>query len=264
MLTLDRISKTFDPGTAGEKKVLENFSLHLDRGEFVTVIGSNGAGKSTIINAVSGAFYVDSGRIELDGQDITFMKDYRRAHFIGRLFQDPMQGTAPSMSVEENLSLAFIRNDEHVSPFGLSVREKKYLRDRVATLELGLENRMNARVGTLSGGQRQALTLLMATLVTPKLLMLDEHTAALDPATAEKVLALTKSIVAENRLTCMMITHNISSALALGSRTIMMDNGRILFDLRGEERAHMTVPALLDRFKEAVRKNLDNDRMLLS
>ena len=264
MLTLDRISKTFDPGTADEKKVLENFSLHLDRGEFVTVIGSNGAGKSTIINAVSGAFYVDSGRIELDGQDITFMKDYRRAHFIGRLFQDPMQGTAPSMSVEENLSLAFIRNDEHVSPFGLSAREKKYLRDRVATLELGLENRMNARVGTLSGGQRQALTLLMATLVTPKLLMLDEHTAALDPATAEKVLALTKSIVAENRLTCMMITHNISSALALGSRTIMMDNGRILFDLRGEERAHMTVPALLDRFKEAVRKNLDNDRMLLS
>lgn len=264
MLTLDRISKTFDPGTAGEKKVLENFSLHLDRGEFVTVIGSNGAGKSTIINAVSGAFYVDSGRIALDGQDITFMKDYRRAHFIGRLFQDPMQGTAPSMSVEENLSLAFIRNDEHVSPFGLSAREKKYLRDRVATLELGLENRMNARVGTLSGGQRQALTLLMATLVTPKLLMLDEHTAALDPATAEKVLALTKSIVAENRLTCMMITHNISSALALGSRTIMMDNGRILFDLRGEERAHMTVPALLDRFKEAVRKNLDNDRMLLS
>ena len=264
MLTLDRISKTFDPGTAGEKKVLENFSLHLDRGEFVTVIGSNGAGKSTIINAVSGAFYVDSGRIELDGRDITFMKDYRRAHFIGRLFQDPMQGTAPSMSVEENLSLAFIRNDEHVSPFGLSAREKKYLRDRVATLELGLENRMNARVGTLSGGQRQALTLLMATLVTPKLLMLDEHTAALDPATAEKVLALTKSIVAEHRLTCMMITHNISSALALGSRTIMMDNGRILFDLRGEERAHMTVPALLDRFKEAVRKNLDNDRMLLS
>ena len=264
MLTLDRISKTFDPGTAGEKKVLENFSLHLDRGEFVTVIGSNGAGKSTIINAVSGAFYVDSGRIELDGRDITFMKDYRRAHFIGRLFQDPMQGTAPSMSVEENLSLAFIRNDEHVSPFGLSAREKKYLRDRVATLELGLENRMNARVGTLSGGQRQALTLLMATLVTPKLLMLDEHTAALDPATAEKVLALTKSIVAENRLNCMMITHNISSALALGSRTIMMDNGRILFDLRGEERAHMTVPALLDRFKEAVRKNLDNDRMVLS
>ena len=264
MLTLDKISKTFDPGTAGEKKVLEDFSLHLDRGEFVTVIGSNGAGKSTIINAVSGAFYVDSGRIMLDGQDVTFMKDYRRAHFIGRLFQDPMQGTAPSMSVEENLSLAFIRNDEHVSPFGLSALEKKYLRDRVATLGLGLENRMNARVGTLSGGQRQALTLLMATLVTPKLLMLDEHTAALDPATAEKVLALTKSIVAENKLTCMMITHNISSALALGSRTIMMDNGRILFDLRGEERARMTVPALLDRFKEAVQKNLDNDRMLLS
>ncbi len=264
MLTLDKICKTFAPGTASEKKVLENFCLHLDPGEFVTIIGSNGAGKSTVMNAVSGAFYIDSGRIILDGHDITFEKDYRRAHFIGRLFQDPMQGTAPSMSVEENLTLAFMRNSARVSPFGLSAKQKIYLRDRVAALGLGLEDRMQSRVGTLSGGQRQALTLLMATLVTPRLLLLDEHTAALDPATAEKVLQLTKDIVAEHNLTCMMITHNIGSALALGTRTLMMDNGRIVFDLRGEERRAMTVARLLDRFKTAVQKNLDNDRMLLS
>ena len=263
MLTLDRICKTFAPGTASEKKVLENFSLHLDRGEFVTVIGSNGAGKSTVMNAISGSFFVDSGHIILDGQDITFMKDYKRAHFIGRLFQDPMQGTAPSMSVEENLALAFIRNDSSVSPFGLSSRDKAYLRSRVAELGLGLEDRMASPVGLLSGGQRQALTLLMATLVTPRLLLLDEHTAALDPATAEKVLDLTKRIAAEHSLTCMMITHNIASALSLGTRTIMMDSGRILFDLKGQERRDMTVPQLLDRFRDALNKNLDNDRMLL-
>ena len=263
MLTLDRICKTFAPGTASEKKVLENFSLHLDRGEFVTVIGSNGAGKSTVMNAISGSFFVDSGHIILDGQDITFMKDYKRAHFIGRLFQDPMQGTAPSMSVEENLALAFIRNDSRVSPFGLSSRDRAYLRSRVAELGLGLEDRMASPVGLLSGGQRQALTLLMATLVTPRLLLLDEHTAALDPATAEKVLDLTKRIAAEHSLTCMMITHNIASALSLGTRTIMMDSGRILFDLKGQERRDMTVPQLLDRFRDALNKNLDNDRMLL-
>ncbi|MDY3869381.1 MAG: ATP-binding cassette domain-containing protein [Pyramidobacter sp.] len=264
MLTLHAISKTFDPGTASEKKVLDNFSLHLDKGEFVTLIGSNGAGKSTVMNAVSGSFYVDSGQILLDGQDITYMRDYKRAHFIGRLFQDPMQGTAPSMTVEENLSLAYLRNAHGVSPFGLSARDRARLRDYAASLELGLENRMGARVGLLSGGQRQALTLLMATIVTPRLLLLDEHTAALDPATAEKVLALTQKIVAENNITCMMITHNICSALELGSRTIMMDNGRIVFDIQGQERAEMTVSALLERFKTAVQKNLDNDRMLLS
>ncbi|MGI6076290.1 MAG: ABC transporter ATP-binding protein [Pyramidobacter sp.] len=264
MLTLDKICKTFDPGTVSEKEVLKDFSLHLDRGEFVTLIGSNGAGKSTVFNAISGNFYVDSGHILLDGQDITFQKDYRRAHSIGRLFQDPMQGTAPSMSVEENLALSYLRNTGKVSPFGLRSSERKYLRDRVAELGLGLEDRMKSRVGTLSGGQRQALTLLMATLVTPKLLLLDEHTAALDPATAEIVLELTKNIVAKNRLTCMMITHNISSALTLGSRTIMMDRGRIVFDLKGTERRNMTVEDLLSRFKNALHKNLDNDRMLLS
>lgn len=264
MLTLDNICKTFDPGTVSEKEVLKNFSLHLDRGEFVTLIGSNGAGKSTVFNAVSGSFFVDAGHIVLDGRDITFEKDYRRAHSIGRLFQDPMQGTAPSMSVEENLALSYLRNTGKVSPFGLRASEKKYLRDRVAALGLGLENRMKSRVGTLSGGQRQALTLLMATLVTPKLLLLDEHTAALDPATAEIVLNLTKSIVEKNGITCMMITHNISSALTVGSRTIMMDRGLIVFDLKGEERRKTTVEDLLCRFKRALHKSLDNDRMLLS
>ena len=264
MLTLDRISKTFDPGAASEKKVLEKFSLHLDAGEFMTIIGSNGAGKSTVLNAISGSFYIDSGHIILDGKEITFTPDYKRAHTIGRLFQDPMQGTAPTMSVEENLTLAYMRNAKNVSPFGLTSKQKAYIRDRVADLGLGLEDRMDTRVGTLSGGQRQALTLLMATLVMPKLLLLDEHTAALDPATAEKVIELTKRIVAENDLTCMMITHNISQALELGTRTIMMDNGNVVFDLKGEERKHMTVRELLMRFKEAVKKNLDNDRMLLS
>lgn len=264
MLTLKNICKTFDPGTASEKKILRNFNLHLDEGEFVTLIGSNGAGKSTVLNAISGSFYVDSGKIFLAGHDITYMKDYRRAHYIGRLFQDPMQGTAPSMTVEENLSLAYMRNVAEVSAFGLKAKDRAYLRDRLSELGLGLENRMNERVGLLSGGQRQALTLLMATLVLPKLLLLDEHTAALDPATAEKVLALTKRIVAENHLTCLMITHNISSALELGSRTIMMNDGQIIFDLQGEERAATTVASILERFKAAMQKNLDNDRMLLS
>lgn len=264
MLTLDHISKTFDPGTVTEKKVLDDFSLHLDRGDFITVIGTNGAGKSTIMNAISGSFGIDSGHITLDGEDITYMPDYERAHHIGRLFQDPMQGTAPSMTVMENLSLAFLRNASSVSPFGLRRDQKKLLRDRTAMLGLGLEDRMNTRVGLLSGGQRQALTLLMATLVTPKLLLLDEHTAALDPATAEKVLELTKKVVAENGITCMMITHNIASALELGNRTIMMDAGRIVFDLKGTERDGMTVPALLKKFKEASAHGLNNDRMLLS
>lgn len=264
MLTLEKISKTFDPGAASEKKVLENFSLHLDPGEFLTLIGSNGAGKTTVLNAISGTFYVDSGHIYLAGKDITFTPDYKRSHSIGRLFQDPMQGTAPSMSVEENLTLAYMRNAKNASPFGLTPKQRAYLRDRIADLGLGLEDRMGTRVGTLSGGQRQALTLLMATLVTPKILLLDEHTAALDPATAEKVIALTQKIVDENKLTCMMITHNISSALELGTRTIMMDNGRIVFDIKGEERKHMTVRDLLLRFKDAVKRNLDNDRMLLS
>ena len=263
MLTLKSISKTFNPHTVNEKKALDRFSLHLDPGEFGTVIGSNGAGKSTVMNAVAGVFLVDAGQILLDGEDITFMKDYRRARQIGRLFQDPLSGTAPSMTIEENLSLAYLRTAEHVSPFGLSAKDRAYLRERLAALGLGLEDRLSTRVGLLSGGQRQALTLLMATLIPPKVLLLDEHTAALDPATAEKVLALTRRIVAENHITCMMITHNMRSSLEMGTRTIMMDAGRIILDITGEERRRMTVPGLLERFRAAAERELDNDRMML-
>ncbi|HWP50793.1 MAG TPA: ATP-binding cassette domain-containing protein [Clostridia bacterium] len=263
MLTLKNISKTFNPKTVNEKKALDHFNLHLDKGEFLTVIGSNGAGKSTVMNAVAGIFLIDSGHILLDGEDITFKKDYRRAQSIGRLFQDPLSGTAPSMSIEENLSLAYMRTITHISPFGLNAKERRYLRERLATLDLGLENRLSSPVGLLSGGQRQALTLLMATLNTPKLLLLDEHTAALDPATAEKVLQLTRSIVAENHITCVMITHNMRSSLDLGSRTIMMDSGKIILDIAGEERKNMSVNGLLERFRKAAAKDLDNDRMLL-
>lgn len=263
MLKIQNISKVFDPGTVNEKKVLERFSLHLTPGEFVTVIGSNGAGKSTVLNAISGTFFVDSGHILLDGEDITFKKDYLRAHSIGRLFQNPLSGTAPHMTIAENLSLAYLRNAHDASAFGLTSKERGYLRDRLTALDLGLENRLDTQVGLLSGGQRQALTLLMATLVTPKILLLDEHTAALDPATAEKVLELTRRIVADNRITCLMVTHNIHQALELGSRTIMMDAGRIVFDLSGEERVHTTVPQLLERFKASLHRELDSDRMLL-
>lgn len=263
MLTLKNVTKTFNPKTVNEKKALDRFNLYLDQGEFLTVIGSNGAGKSTVMNAIAGMFLIDSGRILLDGEDITFKKDYRRAQSIGRLFQDPLAGTAPGMTIEENLSLAYMRTAAHTSPFGLTAKDRRYLRERLATLDLGLEDRLSSPVGLLSGGQRQALTLLMATLVTPKLLLLDEHTAALDPATAEKVLQLTRGIVAENRITCMMITHNMRSSLALGSRTIMMDAGKIILDITGEERKNMTVNGLLERFRAAASQELDNDRMLL-
>lgn len=263
MLTLKNVCKTFNPKTVNEKKALDDFNLHLGEGEFLTVIGSNGAGKSTVLNAVAGIFLIDSGHILLDGEDITFKKDYLRAQSIGRLFQDPLSGTAPNMTIEENLSLAYMRTAEHTSPFGLTSKDRSYLRERLATLGLGLEDRLSSLVGLLSGGQRQALTLLMATLITPKLLLLDEHTAALDPATAEKVLGLTRNIVAENNITCMMITHNMRSSLELGSRTIMMDSGKIILDIAGEERKSMTVNGLLKRFRTAAAKDLDNDRMLL-
>lgn len=263
MLTLKNVTKTFNPKTVNEKKALDHFNLHLNKGEFLTVIGSNGAGKSTVMNAIAGAFLIDSGHIILDGEDITFKKDYRRAQSVGRLFQDPLSGTAPSMTIEENLALAYMRTAANISPFGLTAKDRRYLRERLATLDLGLENRLSSPVGLLSGGQRQALTLLMATLITPKLLLLDEHTAALDPATAEKVLQLTRSIVAENNITCMMITHNMRSSLDLGTRTIMMDSGRIILDITGDERKNMTVNGLLERFRIAAAKDLDNDRMLL-
>ena len=263
MLTLKSISKTFNPHTVNEKKALDRFSLHLDPGEFVTVIGSNGAGKSTVMNAVAGVFLVDAGQILLDGEDITFMKDYRRARQIGRLFQDPLSGTAPSMTIEENLSLAYLRTAEHVSPFGLSAKDRAYLRERLAALGLGLEDRLSTRVGLLSGGQRQALTLLMATLKKPKLLLLDEHTAALDPRTAAKVLQLSRQIVEENHLMTMMVTHNMKDAIAYGNRLIMMHEGRVILDIKGEQKKHLTVEMLLEQFARASGDEFVNDRALL-
>ena len=262
MLQISHISKTFNPGTVNEKKALNGIDLHLDAGDFVTILGSNGAGKSTLFGAIAGSFVVDEGTIRLDGQNITSLPDYKRSKFIGRLFQDPLKGTAPSMTIEENLALAYLRASEKRSPFSVvTAKDRAGFREKLAQLELGLEDRMDHPVGLLSGGQRQALTLLMATLVTPKLLLLDEHTAALDPATAEKVLALTKKIVAENHITCLMITHNIPSALSLGNRTIMMNNGRIALELAGAERENMTTEQLLKVFHE---QGVSNDRILLS
>lgn len=265
MLTLTNITKTFNPGTLNEKKALRGIDLHLDAGDFAAIVGSNGAGKSTLFNAIAGNFFTDTGRIELDGRDITFEKEHRRSREIGRLFQDPLRGTAPHMTIEENLALAYLRAAKVGSGFSrISAKERSLFRERLAQLGLGLEDRMKQPVGLLSGGQRQALTLLMATLVTPKLLLLDEHTAALDPATAEKVLALTTSIVAERKLTCLMITHNMHSALELGNRTLMMDDGRIVLDVKGEERAKMTVEDLLAAFSKNAGRAMENDRILLS
>ena len=265
MLTLTNISKTFNPGTVNEKKALSNVSLHLAPGDFVTVLGSNGAGKSTLFNAIAGSFPVDEGAIVLDGRDITRQPDYKRSKFIGRLFQDPLRGTAPNMTIEENLALAYLRASEKRSPFSMvTSADRKDFRERLAQLELGLEDRMTQPVGLLSGGQRQALTLLMATLVTPKLLLLDEHTAALDPATAEKVLALTRQIVKDNGITCLMITHSIPSALELGNRTIMMNDGRIVLELAGQQREGLTTAELLELFRSHANKGLETDRILLS
>lgn len=261
MLTLSHISKTFNPGTVNAKTALNDLSFHADKGDFVTIIGANGAGKSTLFNAISGSFMTDSGRISLDGKDITLMPEFKRARQIGRLFQDPMRGSAPGMSIEENLSLAAGHGGWMSS---ISKKDKANFREKLALLGMGLEDRMKQPVGLLSGGQRQALTLMMATFNPPKVLLLDEHTAALDPGTAEKVLAITKQIVEENGLTCLMITHNMQSALDLGNRTIMMNNGRIVYDVSGDERKSLAVSDLLLKFKESVGKELDNDRMLLS
>ena len=231
----------------------------------MTIIGSNGAGKSTLFNAIAGSFYVDDGFIELDGEDITYMPEHKRSLMVGRLFQDPLKGTAPGMTIEENLALAYLRTAKGKSPFSrISKKDKDAFRERLSLLNMGLEDRMTQPVGLLSGGQRQALTLLMATLITPKLLLLDEHTAALDPGTAEKVLELTKNIVAEEKLTCLMITENLNQALELGNRSLMMANGNIVLDVGGAERASMTVEDLIARFKTGAGHALDNDRILLS
>ena len=261
MLELQNISKTFNPGTVNEKKALDNLSLSLEAGDFVTIIGSNGAGKSTLFNADAGDFYVDEGSVSLDGRDVTYVPAHRRSREIGRLFQDPMRGTAPHMTIEENLALAAGSGGwfSHMNK-GDRVR----FRDQLALLGMGLEDRMKQPVGLLSGGQRQALTLLMATMNPPKLLLLDEHTAALDPATAEKVLQITKDVVAQNQITTLMVTHNMKNALDLGNRTLMMDRGRIVLDIQGEERAGMTVNDLLEGFRAGAGRELDNDRILLS
>ncbi len=264
MLKLQNISKTFNKGTASAKQAINNLSLQLNPGDFVSIIGSNGAGKSTVFNAIGGSFLVDSGHIFLENEDITFMSEYKRARQIGRLFQDPLRGTAPNMTIEENLALVYLRANKHRSIFGITNKERDFFRTKLAELDLGLENRLKSKVGLLSGGQRQALTLLMATMITPKLLLLDEHTAALDPATADKVLTLTEKIVAAGQITTMMITHNIASALILGNRTVMMNNGQIILDISGEERTKMTVPQLLELFKEKSQVTLDDDRILLT
>ena len=260
MLKLSHVSKTFNPGSVNEKKPLQDLSLEVADGDFITIIGANGAGKSTLFNAIAGTYIVGEGHIVLDGKDVTLTPEHKRARVIGRLFQDPMRGTAPGMTVEENLALAAGRGNWFLP---VSRKDKALFRERVALLRMGLEDRMQQSVGLLSGGQRQALTLMMATLNPPKLLLLDEHTAALDPGTAEKVLELTKSIVEEHHLTCMMITHNMQSALDLGNRTLMLNRGRIVMDTSGEERSRLTVPDLLVKFKEAAGEELDNDRMLL-
>ena len=266
MLTLTDISKTFNPGTANEKTALDHLSLQVNVGDFITIIGSNGAGKSTLFNAICGGFFVDEGKVELDGEDVTFLPEHRRARYIGHLFQDPMRGTAPNMTIEENLAVAYLRTARHKNAFlsRVSKAEKLLFRDKLAMLDMGLEDRMKQPVGLLSGGQRQALTLLMATMVPPKLLLLDEHTAALDPGTAEKVLSLTRKVIAEQHITCLMVTHNMHQALELGNRTLMMDAGRIVLDIQGEERSGMTVEDLLEKFSVGAGKALDNDRILLS
>ena len=265
MLKIDHISKTFAPGTVNEKKALSDVSLHLAPGDFVTILGSNGAGKSTLFNAIAGTFQPDTGKILVDGADVTRMPDYKRSKFIGRMFQDPLKGTAPNMTIEENLALCYLRASQRRSPFSMvSAAERREFRARLSDLGLGLEDRMDTVVGLLSGGQRQALTLLMATLQKPELLLLDEHTAALDPKTAAKVLEATQRIVEKNNLTTMMITHNMRDAITYGNRLIMMYDGHVAVDVSGEEKKHLTVEQLLELFSKASGSDEADDKLLLS
>ncbi|MCF0135279.1 MAG: ATP-binding cassette domain-containing protein [Lachnospiraceae bacterium] len=260
MLDIQHISKTFYPGTVNEKKAITDLSLHVEKGDFISIIGANGAGKSTLFNCIAGVFLTDSGTIMLDGEDITMVPEYIRSRKIGRIFQNPVLGTAPDMSIGENLALACGKGGWLST---VSKKEKLAFREKLASLDMCLEDRMDHPVGLLSGGQRQVIALIMSTYNPPSLLMLDEHTAALDPATSEKVLTLTQDIVAENQLTCLMITHNMQSALSLGNRTLMMDQGNIIYDVKGPEREKTTVSDLMTLFKERSGKALDNDRMLL-
>ncbi len=264
MLQVNNISKTFNPGTINEKKALNGVSLHLNPGDFVTIIGGNGAGKSTLMNAITGVWPVDEGSIILDGANVTGMPEYKRAKYIGRVFQDPMMGTAPDMEIVENLALAYRRGKGRTLKWGVTAKEKEFYKKRLSILGLGLEDRLTAKVGLLSGGQRQALTLLMASLQIPKLLLLDEHTAALDPATAAKVLRISDEIITADNLTAMMITHNMQDAINHGNRLIMMHEGKIILDIQGEEKKNLTVENLLQKFRDVSGEKLENDRMLLS
>lgn len=263
MLELTNISKTFAKGTVNEHAALKDINLSLDKGEFVTIVGSNGAGKSTLFNMICGTYMQDQGKIVLDDKDISFMPEHKRARMIGRVFQDPMKGTAPNMTIEENLALAYSRAGSGFLSQAVGKKKRAMFQQEVSKFNMGLEDRMKTKIGLLSGGQRQVITLLMCTIVTPKLLLLDEHTAALDPVTADKVMEITNNIVKDNGITTMMITHNMSQALATGTRTIMMDNGEIIIDLDSKTRQNMTVSDLLNLYKEKENKDFDNDRILL-
>lgn len=264
MLEIKNISKTFNAGTVNEKIALNNLNLTLKEGDFVTVIGGNGAGKSTMLNAITGVFPVDAGQIIVDGKDITNLPEYKRAKYIGRVFQDPMMGTAANMWVEENLSIAERRGKKRTLKWGINHKDRERYKELLSQLDLGLETRLSTKMGLLSGGQRQAITLLMASMERPKLLLLDEHTAALDPATASKVLDLTDKIVNENHLTAIMITHNMQDAIKHGNRLIMMNQGQIIYDVSGEEKMKLTKTDLLNKFAEIAGQNQESDRMVLS
>lgn len=264
MLKIENVYKTFNPNTINEKKALKGIDLVLNEGDFVTVIGGNGAGKSTLLNMIAGVYPVDCGTITIDGTDVTKLPEHKRAKYIGRVFQDPMNGTAADMQIDENLAIAARRGQARGLKFGVTHKEKEEYAKVLESLDLGLESRLTSKVGLLSGGQRQAVTLLMATLKKPKILLLDEHTAALDPKTAKKVLEITEKIVARDNLTTVMITHNMKDAIAIGNRLIMMNDGKIIYDVSGEEKKKLTTKDLLDKFKTTSGEELDNDRMLLS
>lgn len=264
MLTIENAVKIFSKNTPNEHIALNHLNLTLEKGDFVTIVGSNGAGKSTLFHAVSGGFWLDEGSICLDGKDITFLQEHKRAQAIGRLFQDPMKGTAPGLTIEENLALSYSRSKRGLLLPALNKQDCSRFRELLSDFHMGLEDRMNTKMGLLSGGQRQVVTLLMCTLVPPKLLLLDEHTAALDPATAEKVMEITNQIIKKHQLTTMMITHNMTSALTTGNRIIMMDSGNIILDISGKEKEKMNVPELLDLYSAKSKKTFDQDRALLS
>ena len=264
MIQLTNISKTFNANTINEKKALVDLNLTIETGDFITVIGGNGAGKSTLLNLIAGVFPSDGGRIVLDGEELTRQPEYKRAKFLGRVFQDPMMGTAADMGIDENLAMAYRRGKSRGLQWGIKNEERAFYQEKLKTLELGLETRLSSKVGLLSGGQRQALTLLMATLQKPKLLLLDEHTAALDPKTARKVLELTDEIVGKDSLTTLMVTHNMKDAIRLGNRLIMMHEGKIILDIKGQAKKNLQVKDLLEMFETASGDTMDNDRMLLS